>query len=377
MSTRKVLLILILTLVVAKIGAQNISLSDLQIKTIGFIPEGTETPLLSTQGTIAGRFVPAHWIRFNSQLSLDIPDSVLFFSPVNSFATQGTLNFDGGSVDFPNIFRSGVNFSLFTGYYDDLLSGNLLRESLKIDIDSPEFYENPAGMLLCPESRITGTGIALKTVPGNKNMVVALYGYWNTLTDSNANSSYDIRFSGDFNSLRLNAFGGISVEMNKATASFKGGFSSVFGAGSNNELYTSVGFKNYTIGSPMIDRNISVIFEPRMHWEKADLILSFFSSPLFLPDNLNADSVSNFIGTNILLGIGNLKLHKMRGGISLLGYINPQVPTSTASSAFTVSPFYSVLISDFLLDITAVIKPLSFNLPYSMVGLQLGLKAVY
>ena len=65
-----------------------------------------------------------------------------------------------------------------------------------------------------------------------------------------------------------------------------------------------------------IDRNLYFLFEPRIFWNHADLALSFFSTP--------SGTDSTFLGANILAGFGNLRKSGMRGGLSLLGCIDPE-----------------------------------------------------
>jgi len=380
MGTRKVILVLVLPFCLAFLGSQSLSLADFRMETTGYLPEGASAPLFVSSSVLAGRFVPASWIQLKAQTSLFIPDTAAFFHPIPDSNIPGTIVFDGFSIKLPLFLDSPLDFSLFTGYFDDPASGSLLREYLKITIVPCEFHEKPAGSAFSPNTGITGTGISLSSIPGNRNLLLALYGYWNTRTDSNAVSTYDIRLAAANALFLLNTFGGVSVGMTSGTATLRGGITSLFGAGSRNELYTEIGINNFTPGSSQSERNLYLLFEPRIHLDNADLALSFFSSPVFpanLPGYVIPDSESNFIGANILAGFGNLGIHGMRGGISLLGCINPGDPGSFTPFTFSVSPFYSLRVSDFEFDITAVIKPLLIPDPYSMGELQLRVKAVY
>lgn len=378
MSTRKAFCILIGIFLINALEAQIISLADFRLETDGVVPEGTEQPQFATRGTLAGRFVPVSWIHIRAQTSLSITDTELFFHPLPENAIPGTLNFDGANIYLPSMLDSPLNFSIFTGFFDDPSSDSLLRDLLKIEIPSPEFHGKPAGMAFSPENRITGTGLALTTVPGNQNSVLGMYGYWNARTDSEASSTFDIRFGAVTNSLQFNTFGGISVLLNSATANLRGGLTSLFGAGTNNELYTEIGIRRYSFGASDNDRYMYFLFEPRLHLNKTDLVLSFFSSPILQTDTSGALAVNgNYLGGNILAGYGNLRAERFRLGMSLLSALNPENPGTLTPFSFSVSPFYSVMISDFLFDVTTIIKPLMFETPYSMIELMLSLKAVY
>ncbi len=380
MSTRKVILILVIPFFLTFLGAQSLSLADFRVQTTGYLPEGATQPLFVSTGLVSGRFVPAGWLQLKAQTSLSIPDTVAFFHPIPGSNIPGIITFDGFSVKLPTFLDSPLDVSLFTGYFDDPASGSLLREYLKIEIEQSEFHQKPAGIAFSPDTGMTGTGIALSTIPGNRNIITAFYGYWNTRTDANAVSTFDLRLAATTDLFQVNTFGGVSIALNAGTATLRGGVTALFGTGSKNELYTEIGIRSFTPGSAESERNLYVLFEPRIRWDSADLALSFFSSPVFpanLPGYVIPDSQSNYLGANILAGFGNLKINRMRGGLSLLGSINPADPGSFTPFSLSISPFYSIRFSDFVFDITAVIKPLLIPDPYSMGELQLRLKAVY
>jgi len=380
MRTRKVILILVIPFFLTFLGAQSLSLAGFRMETTGYLPEGASQPLFVSTGLLSGRFVPASWLRLKAQTTLILPDTAGFFHPIPESNLPGTLGFDGFSITLPSLLGSPLDVSLFTGYFDDPASGSLLREYLKTEIVQSEFHEKPAGRVFTPDTGITGTGMALAAVPGNRNLLTAFYGYWNTRTDINAVSTFDLRLAAATDLFQLNTFGGVSVAPNAGTATLRGGITSLFGAGSRNELYTEIGIRSFTPGNAESERNLYVLFEPRIHWDNSDLALSFFSSPVFpanLPGYTVPDSESNYLGANVLVGLGNLQIHRMRGGISLLGSINPGDPGTFTPFSLSVSPFYAIRFSDFEFDITAVIKPLLIPDPYSMGELQLRLKAVY
>lgn len=378
MNTRKASLILLVSFIFATLQAQTVSLTDFRLATIGFIPEGEKKPLFETSGSMSGRFVPVYWFRLKAGVSLIISDTEHFFDPRVESQDPAIVFFDGASMEFPKIFYSPLNFSFFTGYYDDLLSDSLLRNLLKAEIPTPEFHEKLAGMVFSTENRIFGTGGALTGIPGNRNVVTGFYVYTNSRTDKKMVTTGDVRLGGITELLKINVYSGISVERKDGDLTMHGGMTALFNSESGNELYVQMGINTYEFGSSDNDKNIYLLFEPRMHWKSADLAISFFSSPI-----LNSRQTTlfieegNYLGTNILLGIGNMQVHKMRGGISILGSLNPEEPESVTPFSFSISPFYCVRVSDFSFEITTVIKPLLYDDLYSMAEVMISLKAVY
>lgn len=380
MSNRKVFFIFTILLCIASLSAQSLSLADFELETAGYIDPATDKPLFPTYGTLSARLVPASWIRFQAQLDLDIPDSAMFFHPVPESNSPGILTFKGGFVEFPSVAGQPLNISVFTGYFDDPASGSLLRKMMKVEIPASEFHGKPGGLAFSPETGITGSGLAVTAVPYNKSTALGFYGYWNDRTDDTSKITYDTRVAMATGALQFNAFGGATYEKGPAEISFRGGVTTLLNTGSGNELYTEIGIKSFSVGQSGLDRNLYFLFEPRLYWERADMAISFFSSPVFpsnVPGYVTVDAESNYIGANLLTAFGNIRLDRMRGGISLLGSINPADPGTVTPFSFSISPFYSIMISDFLLDITAVIKPLLYDDPESVGELRLNLKAVY
>jgi hypothetical protein len=368
MSIRKVFLGLTIFFLSAALNAQAISLADLQMYSIGYVNKGINHPIFITAGNLGGRFVPANWIRFKGDVSFLSLDSLYFLHPAPEINTPASLKFNGVSVESPEILGNPINIAAFTGTFDDPASGSLLRSLLKYDLPAPEFYGMPAGKLFTTDTWINGTGIAVTGVPANKDMVLGFYGYWNTLTGDDTSFTADFRFGKAGELISFNAFGGCSLQVTQKDFSWRGGLSSVFTSPAGNMIYTEAGLRITEFTNTHIDRNLYFLFEPRIVWDNADLAFSFFSTP--------SGTESTFFGANVLAGFGNLRKSGMRGGISVLGCMDPEKPTTLTPLAFSVSPFYSIMLSDLLFNITIMIKPLHLSEPENMGELQLSLKAV-
>jgi len=213
MSFRKFFLGLTISALSATLGAQAISLADLQVSSVGYIDKNIDHPLFVTAGDLTGRFVPANWIRFKAGVTFLSSDSLYFLHPAPEKNVQGSVKFNGASIEAPKLNGSLINLTAFTGIYDDPASGSLLRSLFKYELSAPEFYGMPAGKTFATDTWIEGTGIAVTGVPGNKDMVLGFYGYWNTLTGKDTELTTDLRFGKTGELLSFNAFGGCSFQV--------------------------------------------------------------------------------------------------------------------------------------------------------------------
>jgi hypothetical protein len=370
MYTRKLILGLAFLLLAAGLTAQSLSIAEFEMEASGYQDADTGNPVLETDGVLAGRFAPVNTIVFSAKASFMINDTAHFLHPSPDFRQPGSVSFDGASVLLPYLLGNFVDLAVFTGDYDDPASGTLLRSLLKKDLPEPEFFDMPAGSVFSSDTGIAGTGIALTAAPGNRNYVTGLYMYWNAATGSDAAATGDFCLGSTGPFCTYNAFIGASSNLSEPDMTLRGGATSLFTPPGGNDLYLEFGTRSYTPGETHLDRTLYMLFEPRIHWARSDLFLSFFSAPIEETDG-------NYLGANILFGYGRLDVERMRGGISILGSIDPQNPGTLTPFTFSVSPFYSIMRGSFVLDITAVIKPLLLDDLASAGELQIGLKAVY
>ncbi len=380
MRPGKVLFFLFFTIFPAMLWAYGFTLAGFHLVSVGYMPEDSDTPIALTEGSVSARFIPTSWVNIRGGVSFLLPDTADFFKPDADTATPGMLLFDNASINFrlPSSIPAGV--TVFTGSLDDPSSDSLLREWLKCSMEEPEFHSLPAALAFSSENVISGTGLEIALVPGNANCVTGMYGYWNSRTGSDAIYTGDARVAATSDLWRANAFAGLSVQPSDTEVTFRGALTAVLSAGSGNELYFSAGLGNSEFGDSRLGRNLYLVFEPRLYWDNADLALSFFSSPVFPGNDLSyvpEDAESNYLGGNLLAGFGNLETLGMRGGISLLGSINPEDPGSVTPFSFSVTPFYTMMVSDFKLTVSSAIKPLLLGDPGTAIVICCSLKAVY
>lgn len=380
MRPGKVLISLFLTIFPAMLWAYGFSLAGFHLVSVGYMPEDSDTPIALTEGSVSARFIPTSWVNIRGGVSFLLPDTADFFKPDAETATPGILLFDNASINFRLPVSMPTGVTVFTGSLDDPSSDSLLREWLKCSIEEPEFHTLPAALAFSSESVISGTGLEIASVPGNANCVTGIYGYWNSRKGTDAIFTGDGRIAGTGDLWKANAFAGLSFQPSESELTFRGALTAVLKAGSGNELYLSAGFRNTEFRNAELGRNLYLVFEPRLYWDYADLAISFFSSPVF-PDNdlsyVPEDSESNYLGANLLVGFGNLETLGMRGGISLLETINPEEPGTATPFSFSVTPFYTMMVSDFKLTVSSAIKPLLLADPGTAIEICFSLKAVY
>ena len=391
MSLRTACTYLIATLCAASLGAQQFSLTGLNLESSGHLDSDTSYPTIVTAGRLSGRFVPVDFLRFRAGVSFLTADTGKFVHPSSEKNVPGVLTFDGASVMTPNLLSSGIDLSVFSGTFEDPASDTLLRELLKVEIAEPEFLDMPAGRAFASDTWINGIGCAATGTPGNGNAVAGIYAYWNTLKGTESLSTCDLRLGLAGDLLRMNAFAGYSSRFTATDNYFRGGFSSILVSQSGGEIYAEAGVRKTKTGSSQLARSLYFLFEPRLVGENADVAFTFFSVPLRTDATGTASgsaltgtavtatatgSENTYLGSNILVGFGNLKKSRIRGGFSVLGCIDPQQPKSVTPMSFSISPFCSVMISDFRLNMTVVINPLLLDKPAEMGEIQISLKAV-
>ena len=242
-------------------------------------------------------------------------------------------------------------------------------KELKTSVSPPEFAI-PAGSVFDPDPVIAGNGLVFWGVPGDGSLALAGYGYWNSLMGSDTALTWDVRASRTDVFFTYNMYGGFLAEMATGVPYLRAGFTGLFSSEQGNSLFIEGILKDYAPGSKKrIDRNIHVLFEPRIQLRPADIAFIFYS-PL-------EEENTNYIGGNLLIGFGDLKKTRMRGGMSVLASIDPNNPGTISPFSFSLTPFYAVAKGDFAIESAAVIHPLSFDEWRSAVQLQLRVKAVY
>lgn len=380
MNVRKLATLACFLICARVVDAQTVSLSELSLESRGSIADGDSRAIFETAARLGIWFIPTDWVRIRARTAMYIPDTEAFLWRLDGDTDPGWIFFDGAEIAFPSIRGSDVSVTLFTGYLDNPASGTFLRESLKTRIDEPEFYGMPAGMAFAPDTEIRGTGCAVSAVPGSSGIAVAGYAFWNERSGTDGAFTVDARIVGDGRTASVNAFSGAYVKPGTADIAFRAGATALFRSEGGHELYAGAGFKGVEANLSDLERNLYFLFEPRLHLGMTDFVLSFFSSPtypLVTEDENLAEADKTYLGLNVLVAYGRLRENGFRTGVSLLGCINPEEPSTVSPFSFSVSPFVSFLVSDYELALTAVLNPLYLDDPSTAGELRFLLKAVF
>lgn len=361
-------------------GAQGVSLGEFFLGTTGYFPAGSNTPAFVTDGALAVRFLPVDSIRFSARFGFKAGDTADFLSIVANQQESADTFLDSAALEIHEPGGNPYSITVFAGGFDDPVSGSLLRDMLKVELPEPSFFGTVMGSAFSPDTGIDGTGAAFTCAPRGQGSALGMYGYWNGRMDSLSRITWDFRLAGSGSRLAYNAFGGMSMDPAGTQTSLRGGITALLGTGDRNSLYLSAGIRSFIPGTSDLKRDLYFLFEPRISAGFADMAFAFFSSPVFAantPAYLGIQAESNFLGSNIALSFGDLDRHRIRGGVNALGTINPEQPAALTPFSLSVSPYFSFRVSDFVFDLTAVIKPLLYDDLLRMGELSLSVKAVY
>jgi len=321
--------------------------------------------------------VPISSVRLNAGLLFAIPDSLLFFHADEDIRTYGFVLFDGAALEFPAFLESDLTFVAFTGRFKDPSSDYLLRDTQKRGITYPTFGSSLIAGAFSQIGGIEGTGFSFRGVPWNGPVTVAIYSYWNGKAWQDATERNDIQISLTTDAVRLNAFGGMRIDLDSADIKLRGGVTASLGDPDGNEFFTEFGTLDITPGADLTERAY-LIFEPRLHRPHADFAISFFSSPIFSDSGTDPSTyVGTYVGANLLIALGSLDRDRVRGGMTVSGALDPARPGDITPLSFSVNPFIEFLVSDFLIDTALSINPFRLEDPATAGELRVSLKAVY
>lgn len=357
------------------IPAQGISRTALFVETSASL-DADGLPSVVTTAIVGGRYVPVPQIRFNASVACIVPDAIRFFHVDEAVQTPGIFLFNGASLEFPAVAGSELTAIVFSGYYDDLSSEALMRETLKTGIERPFIPSTLYAVSFSRPEPVDGSGFGARFNPWHGNSAVGLYSYWNGRTDSDAIVRNDAQIAVDTATVRVNAFAGARLRTSSADVKLRGGITASLGDPEGNEFFAEFGINDITPGSGM-ERAMYMLFEPRIHRDRTVFAFSFFSSPSQDTDLADAAQAGTTIGGNLRLSYGSLERDRMRGNIAATATFDPERPGSVTPMNMSVGPAFSCLLSDFQLDASVEIFPFRLD-DLSTAGVfTLTVKAVY
>jgi hypothetical protein len=252
----------------------------------------------------------------------------------------------------------------------------MLRSELKLTLDTPEFRSLPAGNIFLNDADAEGIGCAVLSHPFSTGLALGAYAWTNGVSNDLTEFSAAPRVVMHADFLKANAFAGIKMNIKNTSVKFRGGFSALLSAPSGQELYMQAGINQFSANEgEAIGKKVYVLFEPRLHFEWTDLSIAFFSSPV--TSTTNSLLTGDYLGANALLAVGSIAKQGMRGGISVLGMIDPEDPGTVTPFTFSITPFYTFRVSENIIAVSVMMNPLVLQSPGAAVEAQISLKAAY
>ena len=294
---------------------------------------------------------------------------------------EDVVDFLNASLNFPNILGHRISLALFFGKYDELGSDSILREHIKASASASAFMKSYPANIFRPNLDIKGVGIALYGALSN-GFYTGFYTHWNTKVDKTLMYTNDFRFGFAYSTFAFETFLGFMAKNNPDDFRVRlGAMGSV--SMEDYELFFEMGFARLAIQNlswDEINSQFYVLFEPRVKKEKYNLAISFFmASPFQLPKDIDTKELrkTNFLGFNILVGFGNLELHRMTGGFSILTAVNLLNITEVTPFSFSIAPFFTVATGQVEFNFRLPVNPLLYkDLRRAIMG-QVSVKAVY
>ena len=378
MRTAKALFIAIILLVIPRMAeAEGLFVADYGFSATGAIDSATAKPTAKSKADITVYFAPANWIRLRGIGEFDISDLPAFFNPHGGDARKGVITSGGVALEFTPDTPSTTKLALFSGVYGDLASDGLSREMLRRRCDNPEFYDLPFGNLFVSDTKIDETGLELAYNPGSGPLATSFCYSVNLGSADPLENTASVALAYGGALVYMNAYAGVIVQSETSMSlQFRGGLTALMTAPSGNELYVFVGMNRFSpTNMQEAGKKLYLMFEPRLHFGLADLSLSFFSSPVSLEDTPTYNG--NYIGSNILVAFGNLNREGMRGGLSVMGMFNPEKPGTLTPFTCSITPFYTMKVSETSLQLAAVLNPFALQNIGNAIELRISIKAVY
>ncbi|MGP1440508.1 MAG: hypothetical protein ACTTJ3_07205 [Treponema sp.] len=290
-------------------------------------------------------------------------------------------DFLNASVNFPSILGKRISLSLFFGKYDELGSDSILREHLKSSASASLFMRSYPANVFRPNLNISGVGLALYGASSN-GFYTGFYSHWNTKIGEELTYTNDLRFGFSYSSFSFESFIGFLAKKQAKDFRMRLGLMGSIHI-EEYELFFEMGFARLALQDLSFENLHSqfyVLFEPRITRPLFNVAISFFmSSPFQLPNDLESKELraTNFIGFNLLLGLGNLEEHRINGGFSLLTSVNLLNFTEVTPFTFSIGPFITTKVGEVELKLKVPFNPLMYADLRRAVMAEVSVKAVY
>lgn len=304
---------------------------------------------------------------------------------------QANLAFRIGKATARDIFGLPLNLSYFLGQDDDFCTGDEFADlfgSSPFGTDFRGFMYFPDGIGGVPRRQyngiygVRGTGFSLSLTKW-ANFVPILYLYQdfastpyylppNTAVFGGGNLySGDLRMLFNHNALGMEAFGGVSVSSTLDT-SVRGGLMFHLSAGNGAEFFAQAGVPGWTVGQDFGIDNLFFLIEPRLHFNRLGVFLTFFYHPVEYIHISTWDERGR-ADINVKFQYGKAT-SGLTGGFEVGG--NAKL-AGMEDFVFNISPFVSYISGGLQWDAKIKIIPTNYEVPQEIIELFIGVRTAF
>jgi len=304
------------------------------------------------------------------------PDSPELFADALTryLDTQTTLQFQGARITYRELFNTPTDLTYFVGNNDRLGSAEVFPQQF----GSLPIATKYQGYLYFPTNeyrgihRVKGTGIEVSSTFGNEWSKGSLYFYQDSYLGE-GNYSADARYLANFDKLKLELFGGASFPQ-KSYGLYRGGLLFYYRPAERGEFFAQIGVPYYAPFDSININDFFFLFEPRVHFEYVNVILTLFWHPSMYLMESTGDEGSADIHFNLMFG--DTRKNPVSGGLET----NFTLVTESSSSQdfeLKVTPYLNAITSGVMWNFMINVKLLPYSIDEEMVEGVIGVKAEF
>ncbi len=371
-----------------------LSAADLDIPELELISRGTwqdDTVVLTTRGRseiqVAGgyKFGGSLLFGFESQdLSYagqeapnreEYPDDSTYISALSSYIdNQTTLQFEGARITYRELFNTPTDLTYFIGKNDRLASA----EAFPKVFGSIPIATKYQGYLYFPNNEyrgihtVNGTGIEVSSTFGTDWSRSFFYLYQDGYLGE-GHYSADARYLANIDKLKLEFFGGASFPRD-SYGLYRAGMLFYYRPAERGEFFTQIGIPYYEPFDTLNINDFYFLFEPRIHFEYVNVILTLFWHPSMYLMQESGDEGSADVHFNLMFG--DTMTSPISGGLET----NFTLETESSSSQdfeIKVTPYLNAITSGVMWNFMVNVKLLPYSLDEDMIEGVIGVKAEF
>lgn len=302
-------------------------------------------------------------------------DESAYISGLSDYVeNQTTLQFQGAQISYRELFGTATDFTYFVGRSDRLASA----EVFPTEFGSVPIATRYQGYLYFPQNEyrgihsVNGTGIELSSSFGTQWNRSSVYLYQDSSLGE-GNYSADARFLANFEKLKLELFGGASFPQ-KSYGLYRGGVLFHYSPAERGEFFSQIGLPYYDPAESLNINDFYFLFEPRVHFEYASVILTLFWHPAMYNMQPTGDDGSADINFN--LQFGNPQKSPLSGGVETNFTLETEA-SSAQDFKLKVTPYLSAITSGVMWNFMINVNLLPYSLDEDMVEGIIGVKAEF